>query len=767
MESVSKIEALAKTMVDEPTPSMIALCCRLLGSGLGRGRPAGGSGRLMVEEKFGHRAALRFDELELQLKAAGDLSNVSNLVAVLCELSDARGPHEQRRNLALRSVSLGSLKPPKTQAEVTEEMIIEKRKRDEEEERQRREAQEKPQQQRKVDDGALVENVLWCLQGIDGKAVYRSGETYFVDRGLAPKLAKVDLVRELCELGWLHRKVAMFTQQHQSKGLVDAALRSALSDELAEYYRLVAILEAQLAASRDDEEAVTLRRLAVWTLEPKERLKAMAGLCDATAGPHVRGGALLSVLDARAKHGDPGVRTFLTGLTARVAEPTFAALRRWLVAGDLAADPKNEFFVAENQRDSSSSYDYWKRKYKLRRAMIPSFLSEADAMRALTVGKTINFLRHKCKRSTVVSVENTAFQYGHEMTRVLRRVACQTNRDLLTALVDDFSLLDHLQALKACLLLTQGDFAVALVDRLAPPVKEEQDRHRKDQIIRHAAMRHDVWTAVDAAVRSSNASKLKTIDSLRVVPGALGGLDYEAPAPIDAVVDATALASYRKANAEFLKRAVVQAKLHGAWRHLRLAARGSLSFHRASVLHRAALARSRMAQLLAALEAHHFDRVDHAWRDLLPIHYDDLDALINAHSLYLDTILSTALFLRPQPPSSSSEDPDAPSSSSSGVVVSPETEAHAHAHDEAHLPALFDAALDRATAFCALVNTFVNDALGGSGDDDGSTQTIVLRIDATIHAFDDVVAKLRAIFATSTSESVTDLAAHFLATSAV
>ena len=62
---------------------------------------------------------------------------------------------------------------------------------------------------------------------------------------------------------------------------------SALTQELTEYYRLIAVLEAQqqhaaVAAEHGGGSGgtLTLRRLVVWTHDPLERLKILATLVD-------------------------------------------------------------------------------------------------------------------------------------------------------------------------------------------------------------------------------------------------------------------------------------------------------------------------------------------------------------------------------------------------------------------------------------------------------------------------------------------------------
>lgn len=508
------------------------------------------------------------------------------------------------------------------------------------------------------DEEKLVRDVLWCMQGIDGKhCTYLSSEEHFViDRSVGIKLAQLDRVRELCELGWLYRKVSRYATAKSGSGLADAALRSALGDELAEFYRLVAVLEARLARRQDPAHRLSLRRLAVWTFEPFERIKVMAALADSLDEARAKGGSVLSIVDARAKHGDPMVRGLLERLTARAAEPMFAALRRWLFTGDLAVDPHREFFIYErvneaaaiqnaaraartrpsrNGSDVSLSAAFWHSRYTVRPAMVPTFVrgSEEDI---LVVGKAINFLKFCCplNRQTArledIATQQLndddalAFQYGHgdRLARLVRRVAIATNAQVKAALVDDFQLLEHLRTLKSCLLLMQGDFAVQLVDAIEPHLSIAGDGMYLDEArfgSRATVVRHDLWTAFDSAVRASNAATLQTLDCLRVA--IVRGrddivLDYEPPAPIDAVIDHDALAVYRAAHAAFLRRRRVEARLNMAWRHHITAKRANFRQSKAHVFHRTALARARISQLVTALGAFHSSVVERHFAQL-------------------------------------------------------------------------------------------------------------------------------------------------------
>ena len=92
--------------------------------------------------------------------------------------------------------------------------------------------------------------------------------------------------------------------------------------------------------------ALTLKRLLVWTLDPRQRMTWLALLADHVKG--LKGGALLSAAGHFARHGDPALATTLAGVLAAAAQPWHAVLHAWVTAGELN-DPYGEFFVAADE----------------------------------------------------------------------------------------------------------------------------------------------------------------------------------------------------------------------------------------------------------------------------------------------------------------------------------------------------------------------------------------------------------------------------------
>ncbi|PNI38214.1 TUBGCP3 isoform 6, partial [Pan troglodytes] len=114
---------------------------------------------------------------------------------------------------------------------------------------------------------------------------------------------------------------------------------AALHQELREYYRLLSVLHSQLQLEDDQgvnlglESSLTLRRLLVWTYDPKIRLKTLAALVDHCQGR--KGGELASAVHAYTKTGDPYMRSLVQHILSLVSHPVLSFLYRWIYDGEL------------------------------------------------------------------------------------------------------------------------------------------------------------------------------------------------------------------------------------------------------------------------------------------------------------------------------------------------------------------------------------------------------------------------------------------------
>lgn len=247
-------------------------------------------------------------------------------------------------------------------------------------------------------ESLLLQDLLFIFQGIAGRHIKYEprSEQYVIDPSLGVREAVRDTVLCLCELGWLYSKVAAYVQKAEkdTKGIVVQAFGFALQQELHDYFRLLAILEAEVSKDRGggggagEANGLTLLRLRAWMSEPLERLFLMARLVEG-AGP-LTGGALASRLHGHTRHGDAAVHSMVSRVMSAVCAPLYGMLERWVLHGELH-DPHQEFIIGA--RPGMSAHNSWNEGYFLRLNMLPSYLPLALAQRALVIGKSINFMR--------------------------------------------------------------------------------------------------------------------------------------------------------------------------------------------------------------------------------------------------------------------------------------------------------------------------------------------------------------------------------------
>ena len=110
-------------------------------------------------------------------------------------------------------------------------------------------------------------------------------------------------------------------------GLIGQSFLAAMTEELAEYQRLVVVLESQLIAPHKEQAnaggvaGLTLKRLLVWMVDPMERLKMLAIMAECCQ--EHKGGALISSVYRYTRHGDPSIAPLVQRLLEKVQEMSF------------------------------------------------------------------------------------------------------------------------------------------------------------------------------------------------------------------------------------------------------------------------------------------------------------------------------------------------------------------------------------------------------------------------------------------------------------
>lgn len=525
-----------------------------------------------------------------------------------------------------------------------------------------------PHREGEVSEAALVRDILYVFQGIDGKFIKMSGQDncYKIDAKLVLSKSLRDTSSRLAELGWLHNKVRKYTDARsldRAFGLVGQSFCAALYQELKEYYRLLSVLHSQLQVEEEQgtptctENSLTLRRLLVWMYDPKVRLKTLAALVDFCQGR--KGGELASAVHSYGKTGDPQMRALVQHILSLVSHPILNFLYRWIYDGELE-DTYHEFFVASDPNVKTDRL--WHDKYSLRKSMIPSFFTMDQARKVLLIGKSINFLHQVCHDRTppgkITPVSNSADtpKDAAELLSDLEGAFQEkidvayfdTSKYLLDVLNRNYLLLEHLQAMRRYLLLGQGDFIRHLMDLLKP------------ELVRPATTlyQHNLTGILETAVRATNAQFdnaeiLKRLDVrlLEVSPGDTGwdvfSLDYHVDGPIATVFTRECMSHYLRVF-NFLWRAKrMEYTLTDIWKGQMCNAKLLKTMPELSgVLHQCHILASEMVHFIHQMQYYiTFEVLECSWDELWNKvqRAQDLDHIIAAHEVFLDTIISRCL----------------------------------------------------------------------------------------------------------------------------
>ena len=404
----------------------------------------------------------------------------------------------------------------------------------------------------------LIRELIYVFQGIEGSILLRNADGSFY---LCPSKREyyspsiVQLALRLAELGWLYNTIHTFIDHASSQkdlGLVGQSLVTALREEMADYYRLLSLLEDQLKAKKSAEDegmAMTLHKLSVYTMDPLAKLKLLAVIvkqCDRK----LKGGSLLSTVYGFLHHGNKVLAATVRKLLTSMSKPMYSTMVRWILDGTLE-DPHGEFFIASDPQVVDEAR-LWFDKYSIRKSMIPKFLSLSWVKKILATGKSINFLRCVCEGS-VSNISNrekvinmldkecsaaNLFEEVHDnkLLEAVQLCYADTSSLVLNTLFKRYKLVEHFSAMRKYLLLGQGDLIRYLMELLDEELSAPAT----------SLYPHNLAGILETAIRATNAQFedqeiLDRLDVrlLDVQPGDSGwdvfSLDYKVTGPISAV----------------------------------------------------------------------------------------------------------------------------------------------------------------------------------------------------------------------------------------
>ncbi|EDV25710.1 uncharacterized protein TRIADDRAFT_23488, partial [Trichoplax adhaerens] len=520
-----------------------------------------------------------------------------------------------------------------------------------------------------LSEDILIRDLIYTFQGINGKVIKldQSVDAFRVDFNVGVPKHSRELVHKLAEIGWLYRKIRKFIDQHstdQAYGLVGQSFCTALQDELTEFYRLIAVLDAQVFRVSEQQLSVgptnanylSLHRLSVWTYEPLQRLTILASLTDICTGK--KGGALASTVHSYYQHGNPSIRNLIKDVLGKVVKPLNFMLHKWIYDGQLA-DIHHEFFISSESTVQENRL--WRNKYGITKSMLPSFIAIALAKKILLIGKSINFIRQVCMdRSAIFGIKPTTAVatngdeiftqkiIGSQLEVIVDSVYTATSKHLLKILNEKYKFMDHLKALRRYLLLGQGDFVIHLMDSLAPDLNKPASN----------LYVHNLTGVLETAIRATNAQyddadiiKRLDIRLLEVSPGDTGwdifSLDYHVDGPISTVFTAQCMINYlrmfnflwRLKRMEFVLGETWrnQLKCFNIYKHLP----GILP-----LLHASNILTAELIHFINQMQYYiMFEVLECAWDELVKRVEEakDLDDVIDAHDKFQEIIITRSL----------------------------------------------------------------------------------------------------------------------------
>ena len=357
--------------------------------------------------------------------------------------------------------------------------------------------------------------------------------------------------------------------------------------------------------------------------------------------------------------GDPELAACVATLLSACCRPLYTMLLRWLLDGTLE-DPYNEFFI--HGEASVQGEDIWHRKYSIRVAMIPKFLSLSWAKKILSTGKSINFLHSVCgdtghvegRAGAVSRLErmDPATLFRGEVDNPLLETVGQlygvTARHVLDIMYGKFQLMAHLAALRKYMLLGQGDIMRYLLDLLDTELCQPAQQ----------LYPHNLAGILETAIRGTNTQFedheiLERLDVrlLEIQAGDTGwdvfSLDYKVSGPIGVVFTPDVMTQYLMLFNTLWRAKRMEWVLSCTWKKLASLHKMARQLPELSpVLHLANLVASEMIHFIHQMAYYTtFEVMECGWDSLNKMinTAESLDEIISAHEEFLGTLVARAL----------------------------------------------------------------------------------------------------------------------------
>ena len=512
-----------------------------------------------------------------------NLSPISDINEKFCENESQINHNNKRSNLQYPLIYPLAINPSKTSLTITEKDII--------------------------------NDLIYVFEGINSKYIsYDERKDAFILNKLMPWSEEIyNIVNSLSELGWLYKKIKtyldLFKKGKETKSQFIQSFIYAVQKELDEYFKFISFCK-KMNNSNKRGNKLNLKKLFLWTLEPKEKLKWIATSCETTF--NLKGAAIFSQIYSLNNY--LGQNSYLKNILNEVSKPFLTFVTNWIKYGELE-DPYKEFFV--EIIDGISDDDIWNLKYQLIAKNVPNFMKREKIIKIFEVGKCIHFMRNYCNEKFNLSnlkdnlnnlindnnknlsntkenkIEldslNNCYEFinylfdNSETETVLDKSLLNLvneNIDLIHKLINEeivklifnkFKFNSNLESINKYLLLGQGDMMQTLIESLF----EELDKPA------NTILKHNLESCLENAIKASNSDikdpeniKKLNVILLNASQGDIGWdifcLEYNVQLPLKVIFSSKLLKDYLKIFLFFWKiKRIKYGQINHLWKKIK------------------------------------------------------------------------------------------------------------------------------------------------------------------------------------------------------
>ena len=438
----------------------------------------------------------------------------------------------------------------------------------------------------------IINDLIYTLEGINGKYIsYDAKEDAFILNKLMPWSEEIyNIVNSICELGWLYKKIKeylyLFKAEKASNSQFIQSFIFSVQKELDEYFKLISFFK-KMNNSQKGGKKLNLKKLFLWSLEPKQKLKWIATVCETCC--NLKGAAIFSQIYSLNNY--LGCNTYLKNILKEVSKPFLTFILNWIKYGNLE-DPYKEFFV--DIIDGINNDDIWNLKYQLIAKNVPNFMKRDKTIKIFEVGKGIHFLKNYCKEkfnlsnlkenlnnminmnennpkkndeknhseidslSDCYNFINYLFDNSKDkeisdisLIKVIYKhidlIHSLINEQVIKIIFDKFKFISNLESINRYLLLGQGDMMQTLIESLFEELEKPAN----------TILKHNLEPHLDTAIKASNSDikdseniKKLNLILLNASQGDIGWdifcFEYNVELPLSVIFKSKLLRDYQK-----------------------------------------------------------------------------------------------------------------------------------------------------------------------------------------------------------------------------